>query len=219
MKKTLLALITLFSFSDALEVSKSKTFTEHIPPNAMSSNFILNYESQSSEEIEELFANAIMIVEKERICKGGKYSIYPNFYYEDNIRVQDGYRSHINFNCNFNDIKEYEAILTEIKSLNALLTQGKINHTTNDKVKERYKLTMENDAYIYAKDYLTILNAQFTNCRVKSINLNQNDHIVPYYRTEMAMADNSAKAKVSAPIKEDIKLNLRVDYKFECDMQ
>lgn len=215
MRKITLILLPLLSFSQAVEISKSKTFTELIPPKNMSSGFSLQHRAKQSDTIEALFEKAINIVSKENICKGGKYSIYPNYYYTKNTRVQEGYRSSIRFNCHFDDVSRYKNLLSKIKKLNTTMSQDEINYTINDDVKEKYMQTLENSAYVYAKEHTKFLNKQFNNCKVKSINLRQNQHAMPFLK-EMTMAATPMGTKVTAPIKENIKVNLSVDYKFEC---
>lgn len=216
MKKILLTIPFILTFSNALEISKSKSFTINSPSKNMNSNFSLDYNAKTSEQIETQFKKAIDIVKKGKICKGGKYSIYPNYYYENNKRVQDGYRSTMNFNCEFEDTKNYENILSKIKQLNIPLRQGRLNYTTTQEIKNKYLLKLEEEAFLYAKNYSDFLNKQFKNCSVKSIDLNNNNYHEPVYR-EMSLAKSNTQ--VTAPIKEDIKINLSANFKFECDIK
>ena len=215
MGKIVLGIFTLLSFASSLEISKSKVFTDNIPPQNYNSGFSIIKEAKNSNIIEELFSKVIGVVEEADICKGGKYTIYPNYYYKEGKRVQNGYRSTIGFDCEFERVENYNILLSKLKTFNGVMQQNKINYGVDKLTKEKYLLTLENRIYDYAKAHSEFLNEQFKNCEIKAIDINQNNQPVPYFR-EAAI---SVSAKSTPPIKEDIKVQLNAAFKFECDSE
>lgn len=196
---------------NALDISKQKVFTTTIKPSIQIASFSLNHIAKTSNEIENLFNKAISIVNKSNICKGGQYRIYPDYKYIDNKKIEIGYNSNMNFQCEFEDITLYEKLLTKIKKLNMKLTQNKIYYNVSDTKNEEEKSKLELKAYNYAKQYTVKLNDIFQKCEIKSISFN--DYNAPIQYKMLARQESTT---ITSPIEEDIQISLNVNYLFNC---
>jgi uncharacterized protein YggE len=196
---------------NALDISKQKVFTTTIKPSIQIASFSLNHIAKTSNEIENLFNKAISIVNKSNICKGGQYRIYPDYKYIDNKKIEIGYNSNMNFQCEFEDITLYEKLLTKIKKLNMKLTQNKIYYNVSDTKNEEEKSKLELKAYNYAKQYTVKLNDIFQKCEIKSISFNDYNAPIQY-----KMLTTQETTTITSPIEEDIQISLNVNYLFNC---
>ncbi len=204
-----LTLINLY----ALDISKQKVFTVSVTPTTQTSSFSLSHIAKTSKMIETLFAKAIKLTEKSDICKDGQYRIYPDYKYVENRKVEIGYNSNINFNCEFDDYKKYERLLTKIKKLNLKLTQNKISYKVSEQTNEKEKSKLEFISYNYGKQYSSKLNKVFNNCKIKSIALH-NSYNAPVQYKALARQESTT---VTSPIKDDIQISLNVNYIFQCE--
>ncbi|MEA3289215.1 MAG: SIMPL domain-containing protein [Campylobacterota bacterium] len=216
MKEKIVLSLTLISISvSAVEISKSKTFTDKITPTVQSSSFSLQHRSHNDRAIEQIFKKAINIVKRGNICEGGQYRIFPVYKYINNQRVDDGYNSYINFNCEFKDIKEYEKVISNIKTLNTKITQDKISYITTVIQIDSMNKQLEQKAYDYSKSYKEYLSSLFGNCKTQKISFVNQHNKVPYPLRSLASA-KSNEAIVTSPIKDDIDYSLNVNYTFKC---
>jgi uncharacterized protein YggE len=206
---TLLIATSLF----AVDITKSKEFTLEVESNQYKSSFSISHKATTANEIESLFEKAVTIAKKSNICSGGQYSIYPNYKYIKNQRVDDGYNSNINFECYFKESKEYEDTLSKLKYLNLKISQNRIEPTITKSESQITKL--EKEAFKYAKEYKKVLESDFGKCEIESINLNQTDKNYNPIKPNL-LRSSISKTTISTPIDKSLTINLRVDYKFRC---
>ncbi|MEA3352563.1 MAG: hypothetical protein U9Q33_01930 [Campylobacterota bacterium] len=198
----------------AVEISKSKVFSSSIIPNVLTTSFTLKHKAQNDNEIEKLFQKAINIAKKSDICKGGSYKIYPSYRYINNKRLNDGYNSYLDFNCRFQNINSYEKLISNIKHLNAKLTQNKIKYISTDQQKESSVKMLEVLAYKYAISYKKYLNEQFKDCKIKSISFSNSLQNDPIALKRMILSQDTT---TTSPVKDEIKHKINVNYTFLCD--
>lgn len=199
---------------NGIEISKIKDFEIDIKSTQQTTNFSLKAKSSKSKDIESKFEKVIGIVKNSDICVGGKYNIYPNYNYVENRKIINGYNSNIHFKCEFDDIKYYEKLLSEVKHFNLPLSQGKINYKSSLEVKEKGDAKLELKAYTYAKNYTKYLNKQFKNCNIKNIDFTNkiSNSPIPY----RSLSSTSNSTIVTAPIGDKLKLKISVNYVFIC---
>lgn len=195
---------------NGLEILKNKKFTVLSQSNTYTTNFFLNIKHKEYSKIETIILEAIKYSDESKICKGGKYRIYPSYKFISNKRTADGYKSNINFNCTFKEKKEYESLLDNIKSLPYIeLTQNSIKKTLSDKTLETATIKLESKAYQYALEYQSFLNKKFSNCLVKQIDFtNGYPNIVPMQRST---------TQVGLPLDQKLESTISVKYKFNCN--
>lgn len=215
-KICLSAAILSFTSLNGLEITKSKQFDIFVNPSFQTASFSLSHTSNKSIDIEKKFKKAVEYAKEGQICKGGNYSIYPRYKYVNNSRIADGYSSHINFRCEFDNVKKYEELLSKIKKLNSKLTQNQIQYKNTHKQKDEANKQLEQEAYDYAKKYRNYLNKQFKNCNIKKIDFTENNAIGMQHR--LYAEKSSMKDSIStSPIKDKLKYSLTVRYTYSCE--
>ncbi len=200
-------------FSGTIEINKNKEFEVSIKPDMYKSTFSLNIRDNEQSNIEDKFAEAIDIVSKNEICKGGKYNIYPH-------HKKDQYNGYINFKCQFEDKTIYEELLSKIKNIdNIKLSQGQIDQIN---AKDQIELTnekLEAKALVFPSTYEKFLedNMLGFKCKTKRISFGGSNHMEP-----MPMYMESARVantKVTLPVQNNVTYKKRVAYTFLCSKE
>ena len=153
-------------------------------------------------------------------ASSGKFNTYPNFDYIDKKRVQNGYNGNINFVVKTNSIKELNNLISKLTKksdadkaeLSIASREWQLDESEKAEVKEALIL----EAILWAKDYTkTTLSQKLDDkCEVKEINFLKSSNN-SFYRT-FATNENSVKTSVPLPIKKSKKVEVDVDFVFEC---
>ena len=223
MKKIIIILCLAYELF-ATVITKDKTFEEFILPSQMATTFTIVKKSQKTLDIQSLFNDAINITKQSNICKGGNYYIVPDYEYKTYNKKQKrefiGYSSKISFNCTFDDVKKYDKVVSKIKTLEVKeLSLGTINwKATKQEINDSYE-NLEVKALNYSKDYNGKLNGILNSkCKTLSISFNPKSNYAPKVYSQRMMLSSAAHSEsiTTEPIKEDLKVNLKVMYEFEC---
>ena len=228
---------------NATVVSKDRVFEDYITPSHMSGSFSIVKKSQETIEIQKLFNKIVGIVKKSDICKGGNYYISPEYeykthyynnetkeeinpakltprtYYQKQKKEFIGYRSKIDFNCTFKNVTTYDKIISKIKELKVKeLSLNTIHYKATKNEIDSSNDSLEVDAIKYAKEYSKKLNTLFdSRCKIEKIIFNPSSHTPRHYsQKNMLKSASEATSITTPPIKENLKIDLRVNYTFEC---
>ena len=224
MKKIIIILCLIYELF-ATVITKDKTFEEYITPSQLATTFTIVKKSQETLDIQNLFNKAIDIAKQSKICKGGNYYIVPDYEYITYNKKQKrefiGYSSRISFNCTFKEVKKYDKIISEIKKLKVKeLSLSTINwKATKQEINKSYD-SLEIKALNYSKDYSKKLDSILnSNCKTLSVNFNPKSSYTPrpYSQRMMLKGASHSESITTEPIKEDLKVNLKVMYEFECN--
>lgn len=196
-------------FGQDLLIEKQQKFTIESDPNLYTSNFSLQMEEFNQNTIEENFQKAIALVKSYNMCKGGKYTIRPHY-------KNKTYQGYINFNCKFQDTKNYEKLLDTIKTLKGKLSQGTIQALNNQNILNTVEKQLEVKALTFPLQYKKFLGDNlegFKTCQVEKISFNHMGGTpFPY----LLRSNEALTSKVTLPIKEKLKHTLTVNYVFRC---
>lgn len=221
MKKMIFLLLAGFSLSNAFEVHKSNEFTKEIEPNVMSTSIAASVEDKSKAQIQKIFKKAIEESKSENICTNGSYRISPNYRYVEQKRLFLGYRGDIVFECEFEDTKKFDTVISKLdKASNEKdklkLTINPIQWIVDKKRRKQIKDELELEALYYAKNYKSFLsNVYAKECAIKEVSLNTSQRFVDQERVYMMQSD--AKSRTTAPIKKNHTIGYNASYKFECN--
>lgn len=116
---------------------------------------------------------------KESICKGGSFKIEPIYEYRNGKRIQNGFESHYNLNCEFNEEQkgDYDKILRKIesevrKNQYLLFTFPSVQKVLDEKmlakIDEQLNVKLLEIALQKAKEYSSLARQK---CSIKEINL------------------------------------------------
>lgn len=196
----------------AIEITLNKTFFVSSQTDLKETSFYLEMikTQDGYSDIEEAFGEAIKLVERYKICKGGSYRIYP--FKKNNTQLNKG---HINFDCKYTSDKEYERIISEVKDIDSELKLGQngISFVLSEEKKDENNKLLEKEAYQFAYEHKKFIqNTLEKKCEVVKINLSSSNSITPYRERVATMT-----ATVTPPINENVKQSLNVNYTFKCE--
>lgn len=210
-----LSILALFiSITHAYELKTNKTFDETLTPDTMELTFSLSTKKESASKIKEVLHKAIESIKQDSICKGGAYSINPEYNYNSKKRELLGFAGTVDFECSFKNIEEIDTLLTYFDTLKDLeLRQAPLRWVADKENLKIAKMSLEFRAIKYAKEYTEILSIEeIAKCSVKNVEI-ITDGYTRYEAQPMLMA----KSSMPTPTKEPTTINLTANYVFDCE--
>jgi hypothetical protein len=211
LKLLLLGLFTTVSFGYELKVNK--IFEENLESDRMELHFSFIAKKKSAKETKALLHPAIATIKKHSQCKGGAYTLNPEYNYKSNERELLGFVARANFECSFKNIEEIEEIVTFFDKQKELeLQQAPIKWVVDKESVNIAKMSLEIKAIRYAKEYAEILKKEsVAQCSEKKVEIHTNSFI---YRTSQTML--MSKNSIETPTKEPTLVSVNATYTFEC---
>ncbi|TXE88044.1 DUF541 domain-containing protein [Campylobacter volucris] len=176
----------------ALQLTRDIKVYNEITPNIYRANLTFSSSNELSQknsidqEDKTLIANTFKElsarIAKENFCKGGSYSLKPNYTYNQEEKKINGYNLYSNFTCNISKekIKDYEILSKDLENIitnNPLIIlqnqalQASFDEKTLDENKEKlYELALKK-AYEKNEYYSKTLSKI---CSIKNINFDTN---------------------------------------------
>lgn len=219
-----LAFTSCIIANDSLEIEKNKLFEEAIETKTMQASFSLNGKNKHQNILEHSISKVIDIAKKGG-CFGGKYRIHPNYIYDKNIQVMDGYYTQVNFQCEFTNSDIYESVLTEIKKVDTLnLTQGEISYVLSKEMIQNATENLEIKALQYGQKYSELLNDKlddYKNCMVSKLSFKEENfhNYNANVRTMKMFQTQGESTTVTNPIENKQNVSLRAYYTFKCKLK
>lgn len=212
LKLFLITLLATLSFG--YELKTNKTFDEIIQPDRMQLSFSLIAKKESAQKAKEVLHTAIETIKKEPTCKGGAYSINPEYNYNSKKRELLGFIGSVDFECDFKNVEDIDTLLTYFDTLQELeLRQAPLKWVVDKENIKIAKMSLEFRAIKYAKEYVEILIIEdIAKCSVKNVEI-ITDGYSHYENQPMLMA----KSAMPTPTKEPTILNLNANYIFDCE--
>jgi uncharacterized protein YggE len=216
MKKIILISVLLYSCSYAYSVKLNQVFTKEIKPSSIYFRTSLSVvKPTSTEVIKKLdgFSKFVSNFKKLKIS-GGKYNTYPEYAYENKVRVKKSYRGSINFRiCSKSkkDIKIFLDKLSKLYGKDGLIISSsdwQIDEKTISKAKER----LRHDAISWGKSYAKRIDKK---CHIKEIDFTKKPSYIPYTR-DIALKSSNGANDIPLPKQELKKVSIDVDFRFEC---
>ncbi|MDD3475508.1 MAG: SIMPL domain-containing protein [Sulfurimonas sp.] len=212
LKLSLISLLVTFSYGYELKINK--TFDESLEPDRMQLSFSLIAKKESAAKAKEVLHKAIESIKKEPLCKGGGYSITPEYNYNSKERELLDYIGTADFECSFKNIEEIDTLLAFFDKLEDLeLRQAPIRWVVDKENMKIEKTSLEFRAIKYAKEYTEILSIEeIAKCSVKNVEIIA-DGYTRYEAQNMLMS----KSTMQTPTKEPTILNLNATYTYDCE--
>ncbi|WP_139426273.1 SIMPL domain-containing protein [Campylobacter armoricus] len=211
-----------FEFSRSIEVFNELTPNIYNAILDFSASDELSEKTTISQEeknqIAKTFKEISERISKEDFCKGGSYTLQPNYNYYQGQKVLNGYKLYSNFTCQFSQdqSKKYEQLLKDIENIastNTLITfntkalQASFDEVTLENNKEiLYDLAL-NKADEKAQHYSKVLAKT---CKIKNIYFDGNN--AKFFSSNLAVAAD----RVVLPIVKNERQILKADIIFEC---
>ena len=219
-----LLLSTILFAGESIQIEKNKTFEELVETTTMQASISLNGKSKHETILEHAVSKVITIAQKGG-CIGGKYRVRPNYIYDKNIQVMDGYYTQVTFKCEFSDTAVYQTVLDKIKKIKALtLTQGEISYFLSNEIKEKTVENLELKALQYATQYTKSLDKtldEYKHCMISKVSFKEENFRgnYPQFRNVKMMSDQAEKTTVTNPIQNKENVSLQAYYTFECTLR
>jgi len=212
LKLSLIVLLSTLSYG--YELKTNKTFDETLEPDRMQLTFSLSAKKESASKTKELLHKAIQIIKKESTCKGGAYSINPDYNYSSKKRELLGFIGTADFECSFKNVEEIDTLLAYFDTLKELeLRQSPLRWIVDKENIKIAKMSLELRAIKYAKEYAEILiKEKVATCNLKNIEI-LTDGYVRYEAQNMMLA----RSAMPTPTKEPTTINMNANYIFDCE--
>lgn len=210
-KLLLLGLFTTASF--AYELKVNKTFEENLESDRMELHFSFIAKKKSAKETKELLHPAIAIIKQHPQCKGGGYTLSPEYNYKSTKRELLGFVGRANFECSFKEVEEIDDITTFFDTQTELeLQQAPIRWVVDKENIKIAKTSLELKALRYAKEYAQILKKEnIAQCHEKKVEIHTSS-----FATHEPQAMLMAKSSMETPTKEPTRISINATYEFEC---
>ncbi|MGE0739085.1 SIMPL domain-containing protein [Sulfurimonas sp.] len=210
-KLLLLTLFTTASFGYELKVNK--TFEENLESDRMELHFSFIAKKKSAKETKELLHPAIAIIKQHPQCKGGGYTLSPEYNYKSSKRELLGFVGRANFECSFKEVEEIDDITTFFDTqTNLELQQAPIKWVVGKENIKIAKTSLELKAIRYAKEYAQILKKEnIAQCHEKKVEIHTSSSVM-----HEAQAMLMAKSSMETPTKEPTLISINATYEFEC---
>lgn len=210
-KLLLLGLFTTASFGYELKVNK--TFEENLESDRMELHFSFIAKKKSAKETKELLHPAIAIIKQHSQCKGGVYTLNPEYNYKSTKRELLGFVGRANFECSFKEVEEIDDITTFFDTqTNLELQQAPIKWVVDKENIKIAKTSLELIALRYAKEYAQILKKEnIAQCHEKKVEIHTSSSVM-HEPQGMLMA----KSSMETPTKEPTNISINATYDFEC---
>lgn len=210
-KLLLLGLFATASFGYELKVNK--IFEENLESDRMELNFSFIAKKKSAKETKELLHPAIAIIKQHPQCKGGAYTLNPEYNYKSSKRELLGFVGRANFECSFKEVEEIDDITTFFDTqTNLELQQAPIKWVVDKENIKIAKTSLELKALRYAKEYAQILKKEnIAQCHEKKVEIHTSS-----FATHEPQAMLMAKSSMETPTKEPTLISINATYDFEC---
>lgn len=219
-------LLPILSFSYELEFSKS--FSQVVNPDLLTTNININIEKKDENKINmdiEKF-NDFIKENKNIIIKNGSYNLSPKYKYYDNKQEFVGYVGSLRYTAESKDAKELNAFLNELialkdksKSDDVKLNISNISWRISDEVQNQKFDELRLESIKWVESYAKELSSSLAkNCETKKININEVNGIMPIYaRNEMALSSTMSKVVADvAPISSEQTITVNPYFLLEC---
>ena len=223
MKKTILyiAMTSCLFANETLVIEKNKIFEKVVVSKTMQATFSLSGKNKHQNILEHSI-KMVSDIAKKGGCYGGEYRVRPNYIYDKNIQIMDGYSTYVNFKCEFSDNKLYEKVLDNIKKVDTLtLSQGEIKYFLSDKKKESTIENLELKALDYGTKYSKMLDEnleEYKNCMIAKLSFREETFHNPTNLRMMKSTQQSDESTiVTTPIDNKKSVSLRGNYTFKCE--
>ncbi|MGM0623880.1 MAG: SIMPL domain-containing protein [Campylobacterota bacterium] len=218
MKKTVVAICLTISSLMAFELDFSKKFSADITPQTAVTNINFSLKAEDEKAVTNRLAdistyiNGYDAVDK----KGGKFNVRPNYIYEDDKRVQEGFIGSMHYKISSDKMQMLDMFLEDLMSEKKNETIN-VNSYGYEVSAQQYQEALEKlrmQSILWSVGYSKELSNQvYKECEVKNISFG--GRAVPtLLRSEVSRS--SDKSFAPQPTKDDQSVSLTPSFLIEC---
>ncbi len=205
----------------AYSIYFDKSFEIQIKPDTITTHITISAQKPSEKEVLQkltsfsTFISGYKDVEK----KGGNYSVYPEYKYENNQRYKNGYRGTMDYQISSkksDDLNTFIANLHDKKKDFAVdISLSSVNWILSPKQKDGKQDALRLDAIRWINSYANKLSKEIdTSCKVTKISLSSPSYDYP--RPVMMEAKSLAADAAPTPEQDIQKITINPHFELEC---
>jgi len=219
--KLLLPFILASSLS-AYTISFDKSFEIVLKPDTLTTHITISTIKSSEKEVLKkltsfsTYISGYLDVDK----KGGNYSIYPEYKYENNHRYKNGYRGNMNYQISSKKAEDVNTFIANLhdkkKDFDVDISLSSVNWQLSPEQKEGQLDALRLKAIVWINDYAKTLSTQIkSECSVSKIFLNQTTYNYPQPRMMMESKSLASDA-APTPEQDNQKMTINPHFELEC---
>ncbi len=219
----IISLIALSSVSlFGLTINFSKSFDTEIKPDTLQAGINITIKKKSEKEVTKLLSKYATFIEDAKSVekKGGNYSVYPQYKYENNQRYKSDYAGNMQYQISSNDsdkLNDFLVSLYDQKTDNQVdISTSSVSWVMSESQKTGKIDSLRLDAIIWADSYANSLSTSLSKkCSVLSVSFTPVNH---YYPQPMMRGKSMEMDAGSAPVPtQDMqKISLNPTFQLEC---
>lgn len=210
--------LSMSLFSMTLDFSKS--FYIEIKPDTLQANISIKVIEKSEIDVTHTlgkystFINKTDNIEK----KGGNYTVYPKYSYENNRRYKNGYIGNMNYMVSSKDADKLNSFLEKLYSQKSKesvnISTSSLSWIMSEKQKENKTDALRLDAMLWGNSYAKTLSDSLSKkCTLTQLSFSKNND---YYPTPMMREMSMDKSAAPTPTQDMQKITVNPTFKLEC---
>jgi uncharacterized protein YggE len=220
MQRLLLPLLLTTSLS-AYTISFDKSFETFLKPDTLTTNITIQAQKSSEKEVLQkltsfsTFISAYKDVEK----KGGNYTIYPEYRYENNRRFKNGYKGSMQYQISTKNAHDFNSFIANLhdkkKDFDVDISLSSVSWQLSPKQKEGQIDKLRLKAILWINNYAKTLSSEVSaHCKVSKISLSAPSFDYPH--PVMMEAKGLAADVAPTPEQDNQKISIRPHFELEC---
>jgi len=225
MLKLLFVTLIMLSSLGAYSIQFDKSFEIAIKPDTITTHINISIKKQSEKEVLEklalfsTFIDSCKGVEK----KGGNYSVYPDYRYENNHRYKNGYQGTMGYQVSAKKPEDLNIFIASLhdkkKDFDVDISLSSVSWQLSPEQKEGKLDKLRLDAILWVNSYATTLSSQIkSTCKVSNISINPPSFFYPQAMMEQPIMESKSMANDNAPTpqQDTQKITINPHFELEC---
>ncbi len=220
MKKLLLLFILPFSLA-AYTLNFDKTFEIALKPDTLMTNITIAALKPTEKEVLQKLTSFSTYISgyKDITKKGGTYTIYPEYKYENNRRYKTGYRGTMHYQISSHNSDDLNTFITTLhdkkKDFDVDISLSSVSWQLSQKQKNGKLDSLRLDAIVWINQYAKSLSMKLdTTCKINKISLTAPSFDYP--RPVMMESRSVAPATAPTPEQDEQKIMINPQFELEC---
>ncbi len=205
----------------AYTINFDKAFEIEMKPDTITTQITINTQKKSEKAVLQkltsfsTFISGYKDVEK----KGGNYSLYPAYHYENNHRYKDGYKGTMHYQISSKKAEDLNTFIANLqnkkKDFDVDISLSSVSWKLSPKQKEGKEDALRLKAIVWINDYAKKLSDQLdTSCKVTKIAFTAPAYNYP--RPMMMEAKSIAADAAPTPEQDLQKISIQPHFELEC---
>ncbi len=221
MLKLLISLSTITTFSLAYSITFDKSFEIYLKPDTLSTQLTISTLKKSEKEVLRKLTSFSTFISgyKDVDKKGGNYSIYPEYRYENNHRYKNGYKGIMHYQISSHHAEDLNTFIANLhakkRDFDVNIALSSVSWQLSPKQRDGKLDALRLDALIWINNYAKTLSKKLqTNCTVSKISFSSPSFDNPRPMVMEAKALRSDTAPT--PEQDDQKITINPHIELQC---